>query len=90
MKSLTNHIFEMTTKKKPSDLKKLKDTSKEVDVRFKGSYRYDLSDNGYTDKFKYYSNETDCYIMDKEGNVYDVEISKFSSDSDYIAGGTMN
>ena len=90
MKSLTNHIFEMVAKKKPSDLKKLKDTSKEVNVRFKGSDRYDLSDDGYTDKFKYYSGETDGYIMDKEGNVYDVEISKFSSDSGYIAGGTMN
>lgn len=78
MKSLTNHIFEMAAKKKPSDLKKLKDTSKEVDARFKGSDRYDLSDDGYTDKFKYYSGETDGYIMDKEGNVYDVEISELT------------
>lgn len=89
MKNILNYINEGATKK-PSDLKKLKDTSKVVDVRFKSGDRYDLSDDGYVDKFKYYSGETDGYITDKEGNVYDVEISKYSSDSGYIAGGTLN
>ena len=77
-------------KKKPSDLKKLKDTSKTVDVLFKSGDTYDLSDPGYTDKFKYYSGEGDGYIMDKEYNAYDVFCSEGSSDSGRIAGGTMN
>lgn len=77
-------------KKKPSDLKKLKDTSKTMDVVFKSGDTYDLSDTGYVDKFKYYSGEGDGYIMDKQGNTYDVFCNEGSSDSGRIAGGTMN
>lgn len=90
MRTIQDYIVE-AAKRKPSDLKKLKDTSKVVDVVFKGGDRYDLSTNtNYTDKFRYYSGESDGYITDKEGNVYDVAIGEYSSDSGYIAGGTMN
>lgn len=83
-------MFE-AAKKAPSGIGKVKDHSTEEDVEFIAGDVYDLSgDNRYTEKFKYYKGDGNGFIMDKDGNYYDVVTSTWSSDSGRIAGGTMN
>ena len=91
MKSIKHLFLFEANKKRPSGIGKVKDLSKEENVEFIAGDIYDLSGNNrYTDKFKYYRGEGNGYISDKDGNYYDVETSKWSSDTGRIAGGTMN
>jgi len=90
MKELLNYIFEAKIKK-PSDVKKLKTTSKTEKVTFRDGDKYDMHDDGYEADFTYYSSNGDGYIISKETNkVYDVIIKTWSSDCGSIAGGTYN
>lgn len=83
-------LFE-ANKKSPSGLGKVKNTSVEKDVEFIAGDIYDLGDNNrYIDKFSYYKGEGNGYIMDKDGNYYDVITKSWSSDAGRIAGGSMN
>jgi len=91
MKSLKHILLFEANSKRPSGLGKIKDKSTEEEVEFIAGDVYDLSGNNrYTDKFKYYRGEGNGYIMDKDGNYYDVNTSSWSSDTGRIAGGTMN
>ena len=91
MKSLRHKLLFEANKKSPSGIGKIKNTSREEDVEFIAGDIYDLSGNNrYTDKFTYYSGKGDGYIMDKDGNYYDVVTSSWSSDAGRIAGGSMN
>lgn len=77
-------------KKKPSGIGKRKDTSRKVKVHFCASDIYDFNDPGYEDDVKYYSDECDGFIYDKNGIMHGVKSSSYSSDTGRIAGGTMN
>lgn len=77
-------------KTKPSDIKKLKNTSKTQKVHFKASDIYDMHDEGYDEDVTYYSDECDGYIYDKNGIVHGVVAGSHASDTGRIAGGTMN
>lgn len=91
MKDLKHILLFEANKKSPSGIGKIKNTSREEDVEFIAGDVYDLSGNNrYTDKFTYYSGKGDGYIMDKDGNYYDVVTSSWSSDAGRIAGGSMN
>lgn len=84
------YLFEANAKR-PSGLGKIKDKSTEEEVEFIAGDVYDLSGNNrYKDKFTYYRGDGNGYIMDKDGNYYDVITSSWSSDTGRIAGGTMN
>ena len=91
MKDLKYFLLFEANGKRPSGIGKIKDKSDEKDVEFIAGDIYDLSDgNRYTDKFKYYKGEGNGYIMDKDGNYYDVITTSWASDAGRIAGGAMN
>jgi len=91
MKDLKYLLLFEANSKRPSGIGKIKDNSREENVEFIAGDVYDLGDhNRYTEKFKYYKGDGNGYIMDKEGNYYDVVTSTWSSDTGRIAGGTMN
>lgn len=91
MKDLKYILLFEANKKSPSGLGKIKNSSVDKDVEFVAGDIYDLGDNNrYTDKFTYYKGDGNGYIMDKDGNYYDVETSSWSSDAGRIAGGSMN
>ena len=88
MKELLNYIFEAKIKK-PSDVKKLRNTSKTEKVTFRDGDIYDMHDDGYEADFTYYSSDGNGYIISKETNkVYDVIIKTWNEDCGRIAGGT--
>ena len=90
MKELLNYIFEAKIKK-PSDVKKLKKSSRTEKVTFRDGDVYDMHDDGYEADFTYYSSDGDGYIISKETNkVYDVIIKTWSDDCGRIAGGTYH
>jgi len=90
MKELLNYIFEAKIKK-PSDVKKLKKSSRTEKVTFRDGDVYDMHDDGYEADFTYYSSDGDGYIVSKETNkVYDVIIKTWSDDCGRIAGGTYH
>ena len=91
MKDLKYILLFEANAKRPSGLGKIKDKSTEEEVEFIAGDVYDLSGNNrYKDKFTYYRGDGNGYIMDKDGNYYDVVTSSWSSDTGRIAGGTMN
>lgn len=90
MKELLNYISEAKIKK-PSDVKKLKKSSRTEKVTFRDGDMYDMHDDGYEADFTYYSSDGDGYIISKETNkVYDVIIKTWSDDCGRIAGGTYH
>lgn len=90
MKELLNYIFEAKIKK-PSDVKKLKNTSRTEKVTFRDGDMYDLHDDGYEADFTYYGSDGDGYIISKETNkIYNVIIKTWSDDCGRIAGGTYH
>lgn len=75
----------------PSALKKFKQGKNDVECEFIAGDIYDLSPgNRYKDTVSYYKGDGDGYIMDKNGNVYDVKCSEGTSDAGRIAGGTFS
>lgn len=75
----------------PSALKKFKQGHNDVECEFIAGDIYDTSGNNrYTDTFSYYKGDGDGYIMDKNGNVYDVKCSEGTGDAGRIAGGSFH
>ena len=75
----------------PSALKKFNQGSREVENTYIAGDIYDLSDgNRYTQTDKYYQGDGNGYIMDKNGNVYDVKCSESTGDAGRIAGGSYH
>ena len=90
MKKLVNFLNEAKSPV-PSALKKFKQGKDNVECEFIAGDIYDLSpENRYKDTVSYYKGDGDGYIMDKNGNVYDVTCSEGTSDAGRIAGGTFS
>lgn len=93
MKNFNSFIFEAKAaekgrKKKPSGIYKTKTEARKVMNTYIGSDIYDLSDKGYKQEDTYYDSTSYGFIMDKEGNMYDVVASSSQGDAGRIAGGS--
>lgn len=75
----------------PSALKKFKKGSeKKINTYIAGDI-YDLSaNNRYQQEDSYYKGDGDGYIMSKDGKIYDITCSEWTSDSGRIVGGSFN
>lgn len=89
MRSFKRFINEAKTPV-PSALRKFKKGSREVENTYKTGDIYDLSGTDtYNQTDSYYTGDGDGYIMDKNGNVYDVKCSEGSGDAGRIVGGSF-
>ena len=88
MKSISQLIKEAKNPK-PSGLSKFKQGSVEKVNTYLGGDVYDSVSGTYTQTDKYYKGDGDGYIMDKSGNVYDVNVEEWTEDAGRIAGGRL-
>lgn len=77
-------------KKKPSGLYKSESQARKVMNTYIDSDIYDLSDKGHQEEDTYYDRKYWGFIMDKEGNMYDVIAHSIQGDAGRIAGGSTD
>ena len=95
MLNFNNYIFEAKAsdkakKKKPSGLYKSQSQARKVMNTYIGSDIYDFSDKSYEKEDTYYDKIYYGFIMDKEGNIYDIKASSIQGDAGRIVGGSTN
>lgn len=92
MKSIYNVLeakaSEKGRKKKPSGLYKSQSQARKVMNTYLDSDIYDFSDKGTKREDTYYDRKYWGFIMDKEGNIYDVVASSVQGDAGRIVGGS--